>query len=229
MLRYAVKMYLREVFMGPIYWVVLGVLLGTEYFAVSQYKGGLTLVELLQFITIPVYIFLVSTVFFTEDKVLIFELVMFRDWFKVPLGKLLSLLLSLVPFTVVTLLIAEHYHAGTFIVPILTAILFYSTAIIFSTVVGGGSRLYVLSMGLLFMLPLSSLVLVQNQASLGNPLQGFMGYITYLLAPVYGSYAVSSGILLVDSNMANWIALVLSVLLGVAYPFVFKRREVHPG
>ncbi len=133
-------MYLREVFMGPIYWVVLGVLLGTEYFAVSQYKGGLTLVELLQFITIPVYIFLVSTVFFTEDKVLTFELVMFRDWFKVPLGKLLSLLLSLVPFTVVTLLIAEHYHAGTFIVPILTAILFYSTTIIFSTVVGGGEQ-----------------------------------------------------------------------------------------
>ncbi len=229
MLKYAVKMYSREVFVSSTYWLILVLLLGTEYFAASQYKKPLAFIELLQFIAIPLYIFLVSTVFFTEDKVLTFELVMFRNWSTVAFGRLSSLLISLAPFTIATLLIAGHYYSGTFTAPIFITILFYSTAIILSTVIGGGSRLYVLSMGLLFMLPFSSLVLIQNQAGLGNPVQGFMGYLTYLFAPVYGSYAASSGILLVDSNMANWVVFVLSVLLGVAYPPVFRTREVHPG
>ncbi|WP_297436567.1 hypothetical protein [Thermococcus sp.] len=229
MLRYVVRMYLKEIFTGSTYWIILGVLLWSEYFAASQFKGELALVEMLQFIAIPVYIFLVSTVFFTEDKVLTFELVMFRDWSTVAVGRLLSLFLSLTPFTVATVLIVGHYHAGTFMVPISVAVLLYSTTIILSTVIGGGSKLYVLSMGLLFMLPFSSLVLIQNQASLGNPVHGAMGYLTYLFAPVYGSYAVSSRILLVDSNLANWIVFGLSVFLGIGYPFIFKRREVHPG
>ena len=229
MLKYAVKMYLREIFSGSVYWIVLGILLGSEYFAASQFKGRLALVELLQFIAIPVYIFLVSSIFFSDNKVLTFELVMFRDWSTVSTGRLLSTLISLIPFTALTLLIEWHYQVGTVMWPTLLAIFFYSVIIMFSTVIGGGGRLYVLSMGLLFMLPFSSLVLIQNQASLGNPVHGVMGYLSYLFAPVYGSYAVSSGILLVNPNTANWIVFLLSVLLGMAYPLVFKGREVHPG
>ncbi|AJC72817.1 hypothetical protein X802_09215 [Thermococcus guaymasensis DSM 11113] len=214
--------------MNTTYWVILGLLLGAEYFAATQYESSLAFVELLQFIAIPIYIFLVSTVFFTEDKVLTFELVLFRKWSTVARGRLLSLLLSILPFMIFTVFLAGHYNRNDLIAPISVAILFYSSAVLISTTIGGGSRLYVLSMGLLFMLPFSSLVLIQNQANIGNPVQGFMGYLTYLFAPIYGSYAVSSGILLVNVDKANLGILLFSFLLGLGYLYIFERREVYP-
>ena len=228
MLRYAIKMYLREVFVNTTYWIILGILISAEYFSATQYKSSLAFIELLQFIAIPIYIFLVSTVFFTGDKVLTFELVLFKKWSTVALGRLFSLLFSIVPFMIPTVFLAWQYNQNNLIVPISITIIFYSTAVLISTTIGGENQLYVLSMGLLFMLPFSSLVLIQNQANIGNPVHGFIGYLTYLFAPVYGSYAVSSGILLVNANKANHGILLISFLLGLSYLYIFERREVYP-
>jgi len=229
MLKYTIKMYLREILCNTTYWAVLIILLLSEYFSIIQYRGDLAFVEVTQFIAVPVYIFLVSTPFFTEDRVLTFELVMFRDWPSVALGRLLALLVAILPFSALVMLMVGAHNSDPFILPILTSSLFYGTLVLLSTAVGGGSRAYVLSMGILFMLPFSSLVLVQNQVSLGNQVQGFTGYLTYLLAPVYGRSVVHSGMMLIDPTLANNICIFLAGAWALVYLIVFVRREVHPS
>ncbi|MDV3104826.1 hypothetical protein [Thermococcus waiotapuensis] len=229
MLKYAIKMYLREIFYNATYWAISAILLLSEYFSITQYRGDLAFVETTQFIVVPVYLFLVSVPFFTEDRVLTFELVMFREWSSVAVGRLLALLVSILPFSTLVMLMASVRDSDPFILPILASSLFYGTLVLLSTAVGGGSKAYVLSMGILFMLPFSSLVLVQNQVSLGNPVQGFAGYLTYILAPVYGRSVVQSGMMLTNPTLANDICIFLAGIWALVYLIVFIRREVHPS
>ncbi len=133
MLKCALKMYLEEIFNHFTYLMVFGILLIAQYFAITQYKGDMAFVELLQFIVIPVYLFLVLVAFFTGDKVLTFELVLFRDWLTVALARLISLIISLIPFVVTTALVAHLHNAGSLIEPMIASTLFYATLVLLST------------------------------------------------------------------------------------------------
>ncbi|NJF25879.1 hypothetical protein [Thermococcus sp. Bubb.Bath] len=229
MLKYSTETYLKEILANSTYWLVLALLLGAEYFAVTQYKGNLAFVEVLQFIVIPVYIFLVAVPFFTEDRVLTFELVMFRDWLTVPLARMLSLLASLLPFLLTTVGIAWGMGERSFALPILASTLFYASLVLLITVFGGGGKVYVLSMGALFMLPFSSLVLIQNQASMGNTVGGLIGYLTYVMSPVYGLHVHHSGVLAISISAGNDVTFLISALWMVSYLLVSQVRNVRPS
>ena len=229
MLRYTVRMYLREIFNHSTYLMVFGILLIAQYFAITQYKGDMAFVELLQFIVIPVYLFLILVAFFTGDKVLTFELVLFRDWFTVALSRLISLMVSLIPFITTTALIAHLHNADNLICPTIASTLFYSTLVLLSTLMGGSGRLYVLSMGVLFVLPFSSIALIQTQAELGTPAHGVSAYLSYLLSPVYGTFSAHSGSLIINLHAANTLTFGLSLVWILIYLGTFGRRNVQPS
>ncbi|ASJ03029.1 hypothetical protein A3L09_07045 [Thermococcus profundus] len=229
MLKYSTEMYLKEILASSTYWLVLALLLGTEYFAITQYKEDLAFVEVLQFIAIPVYIFLVAVPFFTEDRVLTFELVMFRDWLTVPLARMLSLLIALLPFLLTTIGIAWGMNEQPFALPILASTLFYASLVLLITVFGGGGKVYILSMGALFMLPFSSLVLIQNQASMGNTVGGLIGYLTYIMSPVYGLHVHNSGVLTISASAGNDVTFLLSAVWMILYLLISQVRNVKPS
>ncbi len=229
MLKCALKMYLEEIFNHFTYLMVFGILLIAQYFAITQYKGDMAFVELLQFIVIPVYLFLVLVAFFTGDKVLTFELVLFRDWLTVALARLISLIISLIPFVVTTALVAHLHNAGSLIEPMIASTLFYATLVLLSTLIGGSGKLYVLSMGVLFVLPFSSIALIQTQAELGTPAHGISAYLSYLFSPVYGTFSAHSGSLIINLDKANTLTFSLSLIWILIYLGTFGRRNVHPS
>ncbi len=227
MLKLTVKTYAREI-MGPIFfWEILGFLILSEIGVHYLYpRNQLPLVQFIQFLGMPLYLFLVFNVMFQESRVTAFEIALFAGWKEVTYGRLITILLSQIPFLGMTAFLLSVWGYERIMWALIAMGLVYSGVLLMVTLVGSKSGSYVLSMAFLFILPLSGVVLLQTQGSLGSTVNGFVAYLVYLASPVYAAYAEGSGLLKLNEENLVLAIVMLTVMLHVLYIVFFRVRNL---
>ncbi|WP_456366687.1 hypothetical protein [Thermococcus sp.] len=227
-LKLTVRTYAKEAMGSIFFWEILGFLALSEAGIHYLYpKNQLPLVEFIQFLGMPLYLFLVFNVMFQENRVTAFEIALFAGWRDVAYGRFITALLSQAPFLAVNSLLLLVWGYDRVMWALIAMGLIYSGALLMVTLVGSKSGSYVLSMIFLFILPISGLALLQAQASLGNTVKGFMAYLVYILSPVYTAYAEGSGLLELSKRGLVLTVAMLTAILYVLYAFSFRFRNLR--
>jgi len=222
-----IKWYSYGIFKWPLFEILIGFILILEYFALSYYKSTLNpFVDLMQLLIIPIYVFLIHTVFFTNSKVLIFELSIFKNYRKLAIGKITAAYLGFIPFIIGTLIILEYFNKLNLFMPVLLSLIIYSSFMFIISLSAKSVVNYISSMILLFLLPTGVISLVSTHMQMGMKIKGVYGYTSYLFAPLYSAHYYSIGEITLNPTNGLLFAFLTSLILYIIYIYFSGKTEI---
>ncbi len=227
-IRFPIKWYLTGFIAHPYYELLMMVVVLSQYYALFYSTGKEIFYSTSGALLIPLVAFYSGMHFARDERVTVFEISIFRSWTRLEAGRILSSLLSFVPFLLVELAFFAYYGLLLPYVSLIVSVLVFSALILISSLLTKFTYILVTLFLLLFLIPFSLLTLLSSYTSLAVPVPNFLAILSYVFIPMVAIAFYSNGSMMIAPVQGFVYGAASALSLMILYFLTFKRTEFKP-
>lgn len=224
----SIKWYLKDLFPLAIYIPVLLVILLLQIYIFKDLKSVNEFSLLTQMIIIPFMVLIISTHFFRNKLITVFELSLLGSWRNIALSRIIVFLIGISPFILTEFFVLIFFNNVYLLIPIVLSLLIYLSFSLFSSISPSQITSLTINIVLIILIPISAIEVIENIISLGIKSSNVSGFISYLITPLAAYQYYKSGYINItplDGFMAD---IILFIFVITIYLFLFLKQEFKP-
>jgi len=224
----SIKWYLKDLFPLAIYIPVLLVILLLQIYIFKDLKSVNEFSLLTQMIIIPFMVLIISTHFFRNKLINVFELSLLGSWRNIALSRIIVFLIGISPFILAEFFVLIFFNHVYLLIPIVLSLLIYLSFSLFSSISPSQITSLTINIVLIILIPISAIEVIENIISLGIKSSAISGFISYLITPLAAYQYYKSGYINI-TPLDGFIAdIILFIFVITIYLFLFLKQEFKP-